>query len=187
MAVGTISSPSTWYLRQVVTHTWCQSVQDTVNNCYAFKGATQYMWLGPAQMMKGSSANASTAMTDGDPHYWSCAGVADKIICSAPLFGTSSTVRAKLTEVVAHVYQAGAAGMTLNAKRVSGMNVASGPSNASLGTTSGAASSGEKLLTISGLTSGGDDDSYIRVELVSATANDRVYGVRLKFDLSLYV
>lgn len=31
MAIGTISTPSAWVLRQVVTHTWCQAVQDNVN------------------------------------------------------------------------------------------------------------------------------------------------------------
>jgi hypothetical protein len=190
MAVGLITTPVQWLLRTIYTHTWGQNVQDNINNIYPFKSNERSFWMSPASCRFIGGTVVSGANSEGDAIWTTAASAYAQL--SVPIFFYSATVGQKLTGIDVKVNQAGAAGMTVSLYEVDNMSGTSNPIDGTtlgsiVSSTTGAASSGIKTLSLSGLTRYQKPDVMLWLRITPVTNNDALYGVKFTFDQSAYV
>lgn len=186
MAVGTISSPVTWLLRQVVTPTWLQNIQDTLNNTYAYKSKTRYLWIGP-EMMRSPSGQWVFSVNIAAGPIWTATANSDYLICPIPLFYTTSGSQyQKLTSVSVKMKPNGGGAVNCAVTTLTGMD---GTSVQGFTSPGNANSSGSSLqtVTVGSLTASCSDSTHLNMTIAAGNAGDVVYGVRLTYENSTIV
>lgn len=190
MAVGLITSPVQWLLRTIYTHTWGANVQDTINNLYAFKDNERSTWVPPAACRFVGGVVADNVNAVGVVVWTTAASAYAQL--AVPAFFYSATVGQKLTGIDVKVNQAGAAGMTVTLMEADNMGTTLDPVDGTnfgtaAGTVTGAASSGIKTLSLTGLAKYNKPDVLLWLKITPATNNDILYGVKFTFNQSAYV
>lgn len=187
MAVGTISSPTTWLLRRVIPPSWLQNMQDTLNNVYAYKSQTRYAWFGVGGGQVGTNWSLDLGASAGVAATCSTAAGAGIVSIPIPVFYNSGSEYQTITSIGVRVNKASTGTTNIKAYKLVNLSTGSGPTSTQLGSTASSTTSGHQIISVTGLTAAASDDQLIWVEISAANNGDIVYAAKVTFDNSTIV
>ncbi len=159
----------------VVTPAWLNSIDALKGD--GSSGGSHYIMRGPSDMDGWTFTDAAGVLSRNS------AGAALRVTCVIPLLGRDASVYQQLTEVKIWHLKADTASTAIQLNLYSLSGGVSSSIYLGASTTSGA-----QTTTIGSLTTGINvaTDLYLAVTMVSAAAADKIYGIRAKFNNSLY-
>lgn len=184
MAIGLITTPSSWLTGTVAPNAWFQNVQDTLNNLYTVKSTSFSMWI-PASMMQPTSAGwtLTAGSTVNKSYQASAANATLEIAIPFRYYAGSTTQYQKLTGVKLNIQTAGASAATLKVFAVAPLNTGVAPQQ---GSTISSTGTGAQYLNLTGLSVGPSDSQWLTAIFSSGQTNDAIYSALLTYSDLLF-